>query len=235
MNYPYGSRGERDDRERRALRDSRDQRHGDQHEDRFAGGRQSYSRDNEYQFDQNRGRGYGSGDFAGGRSNDDLYGRSGQSDWSSRSYPRQQGSFERAGYDSDREFWEGSQSGQYGSQGRFASQRPEYQSGRFGGSSSGGSGFRSGQQGQQDFSQPSGGHYNYWEHGGAGGHQSGQQHYGGSSDNYWQHGGRFGAGGGFPGGGGYQGGGYQGGGYQGGGYQGGGYQRDEQSFGGHRS
>ena len=142
MNNPYGSRAERDDRERRALRDSRDPRHGDRYDDRFsgAGGRASQNRDNEYQFDENRGRSHGGSELGGWReprSHDEFYPRTPQSDWSSRSYPRGQGSFERAGYDSDREFWEGqgSQWGQH-NEGRFGSHRPEYQSGagRFGGS-----------------------------------------------------------------------------------------------------
>ena len=229
MNNPYGSRADRDDRERRALRDSRDQRHGEHYDDQFpaAGSRQSYSRDNAYRFDENRGRvaRYDSSDAGGWRSSDDLfYGRSGQSDWSSRSDPRQQRSFERAGYDSDREFWEGqgSQAGRHG-QGRFGSEHPEYDSGagRYGGSNSSGIGYGSGPQRQQDFSQPSGSHYNDWAHAVPGGYQPGQQHDGGSPDNYWQHGGRFGAGT-YPGGG-YRGAGYQGS-YQGtGGYQSGSY------------
>lgn len=220
MNNPYGSR---DDRERRALRDRRDQRHGEQYDEQVAtaGGRQSYSRDNEYQFDENRGRGsrYGS-ELSGGRSSDDFY-QSGQSDWNSRSYPRQQRSFERAGYDSDREFWEGQGSQGQSGQDRFGNQRAE--SGRFGGSS-GGMGYRSGRQ--QDFSQPSSSQSNYWEHSGAGEHQRGGQRYGGSSDNYWQHGGRFGAGSGYTGG--------QGGDYAGtGGYPGGDYAGRRYESGGH--
>jgi hypothetical protein len=226
MNNPYGSRAERDDRERRALRDRRDQRHGEQYDDPFstAEGRKSYSRDNEYRFDENRGRStrYGSGEH----SSVDPYSRSGQSDWSSRSYPRQQSSFERAGYDSDREFWEGqgSQSAEY-SQGRFGTQRSEYQPGRFGGSSGRATGYRSG---QHDFSQPSSDRYNYWEHSGAGGYQPEhrrEQRYGSAPDNDWQHGGRFGYQGGY-GGPGNQGGGHEGvgsGHYWGAGRESGGY------------
>ena len=214
MNNPYGARFERDERERRALRDSRDPQHGersyrseDRDEDRFAaetGSRYSYNRDNEYRYDENRNRGgYGGGDFGrrDNRSNDDLYGRGSASDFGTRSYPRQQqGSFERSGYDSDREFWEG-QRGQSDLFGRSSGQRSDYSmAGRnLSGGHSGG--YQPEQYGQQNYggsSRPFGAQNyggssgNQWEHGaGSGGSQHfgvhGGQSYGGPSGNYWEH------------------------------------------------
>ena len=186
----YGARLERDEQERRAMRDSRDQRYGERrprgedHDDEHfesQGGRQSFNRDNEYRFNENRGR-------REMRSNDDYYGRDyygrgGQSDW--RSYP-QQGSFERAGYDSDREFWEGERAGRYGQSGRYGGQGWEHK----------GAGGRSGSFGGGGYGSPggygsSGSHASFGGYGqqGQGGQYGQQRHFGGQGAEYGRHGG----------------------------------------------
>lgn len=220
MNNPYGSRFERDDQERRSLRESRDQRYGgerrfrseEHNDDRLeseSGNRQSYGREDDPFGGEQRWsgqRGYPSSRRSGSES---FSGGSG-SDW--RSYPGQSRSFERGGYESDREPWEGQrgegrqygQHGQYGqrygSEGRYGSfggeqhgRREQHMGGRSGGYGEGG--YQWGQQSGQHS-----GSSNYWEHGGGGpsyhpGYGGQEQRYGGmAGSNYWQHGGSFGAG-----------------------------------------
>ena len=207
MTESYSARLEQDDRERRVMRDTRDQRYGgdrrsradEQYDERFEaqGGGHSFNRDNEYEFDANRGRGgYGGqqGNRREMRSHDDLYGR-GQSTSRGAWYPQQQ-SFERAGYDPEGEYWEGQRSAQFARPERFGEQGSEFM-GRGGERhgyeySMGASGYGSPRAGWQSARQGSGAN-NDWQRERGGDHRSVQRTQPDFAPpaNYWEHGGGY--------------------------------------------